>query len=46
MSAHLSTSGQTQWTDVRTEPHEDVLHHVERVFGVRLDRSSVVYGSY
>lgn len=52
MSAQPSTSGQiqwigqTQWIDVRTEPHEDVLHHVERVFGIRLDRSSVVYGSY
>lgn len=46
MSARPSASGQTHWIDVRTEPHEDVLQHVERVLGVRLDRSSVVYGSY
>lgn len=30
---------------MRTEPHEDVLHHAQRAFGVKLDRSSVMYGS-
>jgi hypothetical protein len=30
--------------DVREHDHEDVIHRVERVFDLRLDRSSVVYG--
>lgn len=30
--------------DVRDEPHEDVLEHVEHAFGGMLDQSSVVYG--
>lgn len=46
MAAHPSASGRTQRIDVRTQPHEDVLQQVERMLGVRLDRSSVVYGSY
>ncbi|MGH3546527.1 MAG: phosphotransferase [Pseudonocardiaceae bacterium] len=32
--------------DVREHQHEDALEHVEWVFRLRLDRSSVVYGSY
>lgn len=32
--------------DVREHQHEDVLVRVERAFGVRLDRSSVVFGEY
>lgn len=46
MSVQPSTPGQTQWIDVRNEPHEDVFQHVERALGVRLERSSVMYGSY
>ncbi|XVV02487.1 phosphotransferase [Actinosynnema sp. CA-248983] len=30
--------------DTRVNPHEDVLAHVERAFGVVLDRDSVVHG--
>lgn len=32
--------------DVRENRHDDVLDHVERALGVRLDRKSVVYGEH
>lgn len=32
--------------DVRRNPHDDVLNSVDRALGVRLDRSSVVYGEH
>jgi len=42
----ISGSPPTQTIDVREQPHEDALQHVERAFGTGLVRSTAAYGVY
>jgi hypothetical protein len=45
-TAQPSSTAPSAVFDVREHQHEDVLDRIERAFGLRLDRSSVVYGIY
>ncbi|AHH98686.1 hypothetical protein [Kutzneria albida] len=46
MSAHPASPARTQWIDLRTEPHHDVLDHVDTTLGLTTDRAAVIHGNY